>query len=61
MAKILRDPETVKELVTLFNVSAKTVNNALNGITKSKLSNSIRKVALDKGCAVKGDEKVTVL
>jgi DeoR/GlpR family transcriptional regulator of sugar metabolism len=61
MRKILRDGETVKVLVEAFNVTPKTVYNALNGAVDSDLTRRIRKRALDLGLREKGDEKVTVL
>ncbi len=61
MAKILRDPETVRELIKEFNTTHVTVNAALNCTTNSDLARRIRKRAIDLGCAVKKEEKVTII
>lgn len=57
MAKILRDPETVRELMKEFNTSHVTINSALNCITNSPLAKRIRKRAIDLGCAIKKGEE----
>jgi len=61
MAKILRDSETVKELMKVFNTSKVTVNKALNCTGNSDLAKRIRKRALDMGCQWKGEEQVKVI
>jgi hypothetical protein len=61
MGKILRDPETVKELAKTFEVSTRSVRSALDGVTQSDLAKRIRKRALDMGLKEKGKERVTVL
>ena len=61
MGKILRDPETVKELAKTFEGSTRSVRSALDGVTQSDLAKRIRKRALDMGLKEKGKEQVTVL
>ena len=61
MGKILRDPETVKELAKAFRVSTQMVRAALNDASQSDLAKRIRKRALDMGLKEKGKEQVTVL
>lgn len=61
MGKILRDPESVKELAKAFRVSAQMVRAALNDASQSDLAKRIRKRALDMGLKEKGKEQVTVL
>lgn len=61
MGKILRDPESVKELAKTFRVSTQMVRAALNDASQSDLAKRIRKRALDMGLKEKGKEQVTVL
>lgn len=61
MGKILRDPESVKELAKAFRVSTQMVRAALNDASQSDLAKRIRKRALDMGLKEKGKERVTVL
>ena len=56
MGKILRDPESVKELAKAFRVSAQMVRAALNDASQSDLAKRIRKRALDMGLKEKGKE-----
>lgn len=60
MAKILRDSETVKALMTAFQTSRVTILRALDCKTNSDFAQRIRKRALDMGCKVKGEEKMTI-
>ena len=61
MAKILRDKETVNALMLAFGKSRVTVLAALDCKTNSELAKRIRKRALDMGCTIKKEEKVTVI
>lgn len=61
MRKILRDSASVRALAEAFGVTARMVNKALNGETRSDLAKRIRKRALDMGLKEKGKERVTVL
>ena len=53
-----RNPETIKGIANAFNVTNKTVYNALNGVNTSDLALRIRKRAKDMGLPEKNIEKV---
>lgn len=61
MTKILRDKETVNELMRVFEKSRVTILAALDCKTNSDLAKKIRKRALDMGCQVKASESITLL
>jgi len=52
MDKILYRPGITSELARIFNVTPKTVRNALGGVYNSNLALRIRNAAIKKGCVV---------
>lgn len=53
MAKVLVEHGEVAKLARLFGIARKTVSEALSGQTNTDLAKKIRKLAIDRGGAVK--------